>query len=85
MEVVSSAPVGRTREHLQVSVIDHSGVQQRAIWWRGTGSNLPEGSFELAFPARPTNYRGQRQVQMEWVASRPLAAAARPAILLTGG
>lgn len=81
VEVVSSAPVGRTREHLQVSVIDHSGVQQRAIWWRGTGSNLPEGSFELAFHARPTNYRGQRQVQMEWVASRPLAAAARPAIL----
>ena len=33
---------------------------------------LPEGRFDLAFVARASDFRGQRDVQMEWVDARPI-------------
>ena len=44
------------------------------LWWRGAGWPLPEGVFDLACVVRASNYRGQRDVQVEWIDARPVEA-----------
>jgi single-stranded-DNA-specific exonuclease len=77
----SHSPVGRTGEHLQLVVEDEEGTTQQVIWWQGAGSPLPQGRFDLAYVVRASDYRGQRTVQVEWAAARPVeppAVALRP-------
>ncbi len=66
----SSTELGRTGEHLRLLVEDEAGVSQRVIWWRGAGSPLPQGPFDLAYTVRASDYRGRRQVQVEWIDAR---------------
>jgi single-stranded-DNA-specific exonuclease len=66
----SHSTIGRTEEHLQLVVEDEQGLAQRVIWWRGAGERLPEATFDLAYTVRASDYRGQRQVQVEWVEAR---------------
>jgi len=70
--LTSHTPVGRTGEHLQLIVEDEEGTAQRVIWWQGAGWPLPEGRFDLAYVVRASDYRGQRDVQVEWVDARPI-------------
>jgi single-stranded-DNA-specific exonuclease len=87
LAVQSSMPVGRNREHLQVTVADAEGLTQKVIWWHagmlgggedgalsdrpGENSPLMEGRIDLAYTVRSSDYRGQRQVQVEWISARP--------------
>jgi hypothetical protein len=72
--VISTAPIGRTGEHIQVIVEDGQGQPQRVLWWQGAAeieaSPLPEGPFDLAYSVRASSFGGQRQVQVEWIAHR---------------
>jgi single-stranded-DNA-specific exonuclease len=86
----NATPVGRNGEHLQVTVVDEEGTSQKAIWWHAgilgeaegdqpvdwsrEGSPLVEGRFDLAYTVRSSDYRGQRQIQVEWISARPAAA-----------
>jgi single-stranded-DNA-specific exonuclease len=72
----SVVPVGRTGEHLQVVVEDSDSATRRVIWWQGAGWPQPEGPFDLAYTVRASTFRGQRDVQVEWVDARPLAEPA---------
>ncbi len=72
LSLTSHSTVGRTGEHLQLIVEDEEGTAQRVIWWQGAGWPLPEGRFDLAYVVRASNYRGQRDVQVEWVDARPI-------------
>ena len=72
----SHSPVGRNGEHLQLIVEDEEGTAQKAIWWQGAGSSLPQGRFDLAYVVRASDYRGQRAVQVEWLEARPVEAPA---------
>jgi DNA-binding transcriptional regulator YhcF (GntR family) len=76
LQIVETRPVGKSGEHLQVTVEDKEDRQARVIWWNGAGSPQPEGEFDLAFAARASNYRGQLTVQLEWIDSRQLVAPA---------
>jgi single-stranded-DNA-specific exonuclease len=67
LSLTSHTPVGRTGEHLQLIVEDEEGTAQRVIWWQGADWPLPQGRFDLAYVVRASNYRGQRDVQVEWV------------------
>ncbi|MGC8782448.1 MAG: single-stranded-DNA-specific exonuclease RecJ, partial [Anaerolineae bacterium] len=69
-------PVGRDGSHLLVVVEDVWGAAQEVIWWDGAGEALPEGRFDLAYTVRPNNYRGERGIQVAWVAARPAEQAA---------
>ncbi len=40
---------------------------QTVLWWNGAGETLPEGKFDLAYTLRASDWRGSRQVQMEFV------------------
>jgi hypothetical protein len=53
-------------------VEDEEGTAQRVIWWQGAGRPLPQRRFDLAYVVRASNYRGQRDVQVEWVDARPI-------------
>jgi len=72
----SHAPLGKSGDHLQLQVEDEQGNNQRIIWWQGAGLPLPQGRFDLAYAARINTFRGKRNLQLEWIDSRPLVAQA---------
>ncbi len=76
LSLKSTALIGRTREHLHAVVEDAAGSTRRVLWWLGAGWPLPEGHFDLAYTVRATAYRGQRDVQVEWVDARPIVEPA---------
>ena len=85
--LVSDTTIGRTREHRRLTVEDQLGARAELLWWQGAGWPLPDGRFDLAYSVRASTWRGQRQVQIEWVDARPVPGApvvvqaARPAIV----
>jgi len=64
--------VGRTGEHLKLTVEDEEGATQQVLWWQAEASDLPQGPFDLAYTVRASDYRGQRDVQVEWIDARPI-------------
>jgi single-stranded-DNA-specific exonuclease len=72
LRLVGKSKVGRKGEHLQLVVEDADGVQARIIWWHGTSWTLPEGRFDLAYKVRASDFRGQRELQVQWVDARLL-------------
>lgn len=66
-------PIGRTGEHLRLLVEDEAGTVQKVVWWQWNGAPLPTGRFDLAYTVRAGDYRGRREVQVEWVDARPAA------------
>lgn len=83
LSVLSDRSVGRGDEHRLVTVADEDGTTRQVIWWQAAGASLPEGRFDLAYTVRASDYRGQREVQLEWVAARAakVSAAVRPRIV----
>jgi single-stranded-DNA-specific exonuclease len=68
----SHTTIGRGGEHRRLTVVDETGVSRTVLWWQGAGWPLPEGRFDLACTLRASDYRGQRDVQVEWLDFRPL-------------
>ncbi|HET89726.1 MAG TPA: single-stranded-DNA-specific exonuclease RecJ [Chloroflexi bacterium] len=68
--LTSHTAVGRSGEHLRLTVENAEGTSQTVLWWQGAGRGLPEGRFDLAYIVRASDYRGQRDVQVEWVDAR---------------
>jgi single-stranded-DNA-specific exonuclease len=79
LSLVSHTSIGRNGEHLQLIVEDKAGNTRKVLWWRGAGEPLPEGRFDLAYTVRASDYRGQRDVQIEWIHAHPIE---KPATLL---
>jgi single-stranded-DNA-specific exonuclease len=75
LQMVNATPVGRSDDHMLVTVKDELGNSHRIIWWQGNGWPKPEGFFDLAYTARASNFRGERVVQFEWIEWRPSEAA----------
>jgi single-stranded-DNA-specific exonuclease len=73
--LVSHTSIGRNGEHLQLIVEDEAGNAQKVLWWRGAVEPLPEGRFDLAYTVRASDYRGQRDVQVEWIDARVIEKA----------
>lgn len=75
LRLVNHSRVGRSGEHVLLTVEDEAGDSQRVIWWQGAEwlalEPLPEGRFDLAYMARASTFRGQRDIQVEWVQARP--------------
>jgi single-stranded-DNA-specific exonuclease len=70
LKLTGYAAVGRSGEHLQLTIEDELGHSQHSIWWQGAGYSLPEAKFDLAYSVRASTYRGQRDVQIEWIDHR---------------
>ena len=67
LKLTGYAAVGRYDDHLQLTIEDELGYIHRSIWWQGAGSTLPQTPFDLAYSVRASTYRGQKDVQIEWV------------------
>lgn len=67
LRVLSQATIGRTDEHRRITVEDAHDRTQTIFWWHGTGWSLPQGRFDLALTLRASDYRGQAEVQIEWI------------------
>jgi single-stranded-DNA-specific exonuclease len=72
LSLKAHASVGRLGEHLKLTVEDDEGVTQSVLWWQAKESALPQGPFDLAYAVRASDYRGQRDVQLEWIDARPI-------------
>jgi single-stranded-DNA-specific exonuclease len=76
LAIVSEATIGRTKEHLRLTVEDADQQRQTVYWWQGAAWTLPQGHFDLAFHVRANDYRGELDVQVEWVEARQVGPAA---------
>lgn len=63
----SAAPVGKSGEHVRLTVSDEAGNKLPALWWNGNSQELPQGRFDLAYTIRTSDYKGQKQVTVELV------------------
>lgn len=71
LKIVDSRAMGKNDEHLAVVLKTSTGNRKEVLWWNGAGVELPVGRFDLAYQARTSSYGGKRNVQLEWIASRP--------------
>jgi single-stranded-DNA-specific exonuclease len=67
LNLTTAEAIGRNKEHLKLVVSDEAGNTQSVLWWNGAGEPLPEGRFDLAYTLRASDFRGVRQVQLEFV------------------
>jgi single-stranded-DNA-specific exonuclease len=70
LRIVEDALIGRESEHRRLVVVDEEGTRQTVLWWQGASQSLPEGRFDLAYALRARDYRGEMQLQVEWVDAR---------------
>lgn len=72
VSAIDIAPIGKSGEHLQIIIEDEEGASRRVMFWGGVRELVPEGRFDLAFVPRTTNYRGNIEVQLEWIHARQI-------------
>ncbi|MDP3046424.1 MAG: DHHA1 domain-containing protein, partial [Chloroflexota bacterium] len=77
LHVASATDLGRTGEHRRAMVADERGMERPVIWWHGADTPVPDGPIDLAYSLRTRLFRGQVQLQVEWLDSRPV----RPAVV----
>jgi hypothetical protein len=80
LTLVSSAIIGRTREHRRLIVRDARQQEQTVMWWRSADQAVPEGTFDLAYTIGIHRFRGQENVQLTWVDARITDRPVIPAV-----
>jgi single-stranded-DNA-specific exonuclease len=85
LTLVSSALIGRTREHRRMVVRDGNGCERTVLWWRSADQPTPEGTFDLAVSVGINRFQGEESVQLTWVDARvtsppTIEVAPRPSI-----
>ena len=81
----SSREIGRSGDHLLVSLEDPGGEQRTVVWWGGGIEPLPDWmtsgtALMLAYTVRSRNYRGKAEVQVEWLQARPIEELAKEVV-----
>ncbi len=76
VKLKSVAEIGKTKEHLRLTVEDDAGNTQTLLWWGGAGEPLPEKDmpFDIAYSLRATTFRGKKQVNLTFEEFRVTAA-----------
>ena len=62
----SAAEIGKTKEHLRLTVEDENGNAQSILWWSGAGEILQdaESKFDIAYTLRASTFRGEKQANL---------------------
>lgn len=70
----SALAIGKTKEHLRLSVEDENRTACSFLWWGGAGEELPptDTKFDIAYTVRATSYRGQKQITLQFKEFRVL-------------
>jgi single-stranded-DNA-specific exonuclease len=84
VKIEKVSPIGRTKEHLRVTVSDAEGKSYPLVWWQGAGLPLPPDKFDLAYKVRSSTFRGEG-MSIEWVDARYQGADETAPYELNGG
>jgi single-stranded-DNA-specific exonuclease len=82
LSMKSHSVIGKNGDHLRLVIEDSQGISVPVLWWQGAGFPLPEGRFDLAYRVRASNFRGKRDIQIEYVDARLID---EPAITISSG
>lgn len=74
LRLINHSPIGPRKNHLRLVVSDHAENHQKIIWWNGVGNIMPEAEvpFDLVYAVSASTFRGERQLQVEWVDFRSM-------------
>lgn len=63
----SVTTIGKTKEHLRLTIEDETGKTQSILWWGGAGEEMPpiDNKFDIAYSLRASTFRGQKQVTLQ--------------------
>jgi single-stranded-DNA-specific exonuclease len=78
LRIINSTKIGRHQDHIKFLVEDATGTQQTVLWWNAGSEELPEGIFDLAYNLRASDWKGLRQIQMEFIDFRISAEEQTP-------
>src|SRR5690606_31155762 len=70
LPVVEDRRLGRDGSHRKLTVQNADGVKQPVIWFHGGDSELPAGPIDLVYKLGVNEYRGERTLQLSFVAVR---------------
>ncbi len=64
----SISTIGKTKEHLRLTIENEGGNVQSILWWGGAGEEKPEegSKFDISYSLRASSYRGQKQVTVQF-------------------
>jgi single-stranded-DNA-specific exonuclease len=64
----SVTEIGKTKEHLRLTVENEEGNSQGILWWGGAGEEVPESGtkFDIAYSLRASSFRGGKQVTLQF-------------------
>lgn len=68
--VVGKEMLGRSGKHFKLIVENRAGKQRPIYWWKA--ETPPTGRFDLALTLHENIFRGERNLQPEWIAARAL-------------
>jgi single-stranded-DNA-specific exonuclease len=68
VQLKSVSTIGKTKEHIRITVEDEGGALQSILWWSGAGEELPEqgAKFDIAYSMRASTFRGEKQVTLQF-------------------
>jgi single-stranded-DNA-specific exonuclease len=67
LSVESSVELGKDKLHRKLILQDKNGETREALWWNSSEQPQPKEQFDLAYYLRLNEYKGQRQVVLEWI------------------
>lgn len=64
--------IGKSGEHIRLTVEDDAGAVQEVLWWRADLEQLPKGRFDVAYRVGINEFQGQSSAQAVLEALRPV-------------
>jgi single-stranded-DNA-specific exonuclease len=78
LSLASERTIGGNNQHRLLIVEDQAGSRRKALWWWSAALPLPDEPFDLAFSLGTNEYRGEIEVQLEWIDARSHSVSAVP-------
>ena len=83
LQVVDDRRMGRDGTHRRLQVAAPDQATASVIWFNGADAELPSPPLDLVYTLGVNEYRGERSLQVQFVAAR--STPAEPAVSLPGG
>jgi len=78
LTVIEDRRLGREGTHRKLTVQSADGAKAPVIWFNGADAELPAGAIDLVYTIGINEYRGERTLQLSFVAVRPAQEEATP-------
>lgn len=75
LTIVEDRRLGREGTHRKLTVQSEDGAKAPVIWFNGADAELPAGPIDLVYTIGINEYRGERNLQLSFVAIRPAQEA----------